>query len=186
MSSLHGCGLCQGLAPLRCHQRLPQVSSLPFLSSFCWETFKTTSIWINVGRKMPGDSSDCFIKIQGTNWAVLNCVHMDIPTYFEQQTLIHKLSVSVTRNSVFAGQDLLFVNPCCLFGLLTSECLNSPKPMEGHPLPLNLFRSGYLEKNVWNIYSEIKSIPTSETHSLDNLLWSKRLLVLWKSTQKLQ
>lgn len=145
-------------ALLRCHERLPQISSWPFPCSFCWETFEAMSIWINVGSEMLGDSSDCFIKIQGPNWAVLNCAHMNNPTYFEHQAWIHKFSVSVKRNSVLGGQNLLYVNPCCFFSLLTFKFIISPKSMERCTLAPNIFRFGCKDLSTWIKISGISTV----------------------------
>lgn len=122
------------------------------------EMFEAMSIWINVGSETLGDSSDCFIKIQGPNWALLNCAHMNNLTYFEHQTWIHKFSVSVKRSPLFGGQNLLYVNLCCFFSLLTSKFPIPPKSMERWILAPSIFRSGCKDLSTWRKRSGISTL----------------------------
>lgn len=129
-------GLASGSCPVKMPQGLPQMNSFLFLSSFCWEMFKTTSMWIIVGSETLGDSSDCFIKIQGTNWAVLNSHGLSY--IFWASDLNSQIFYFYKKELVFAGQDSLYVNPCRLFSLLNSKCPFPPKPMERWPLAPSL------------------------------------------------
>lgn len=115
--------------------RVFPMSTHFFLSSFCWEIFETMSISIIVGSETLGDSSGRFIKIQGTNWAVLNSYRLSY--IFWASDLNSQIFYFYKKELLFAGQDLLYVNPCCLFALLNCKCPFPPKPMERYPLVPN-------------------------------------------------